>query len=138
MKKRGFGAGRWNGTGGKVEKGEGVAEAAARETQEEIGVRVGKLKKAAELEFNFKHNPAWDQLVHVYLCEEWTGEPRESEEMAPKWFGVKEIPFQEMWVDDPHWLPLVLEGKKVKASFTFGEGDSLLDKDVKIGVQLEE
>jgi len=35
MKKRGFGQGRWNGFGGKVEKGESVAEGAARELLEE-------------------------------------------------------------------------------------------------------
>ena len=31
MKKRGFGAGRWNGVGGKVHAGESVAETAVRE-----------------------------------------------------------------------------------------------------------
>ena len=30
MKKRGFGMGRWNGFGGKVEKGETILEAAKR------------------------------------------------------------------------------------------------------------
>ena len=30
MKKRGFGAGRWNGFGGKVDKGETIEEAAKR------------------------------------------------------------------------------------------------------------
>ncbi len=30
MKKRGFGMGRWNGVGGKVEKGEAIEDAALR------------------------------------------------------------------------------------------------------------
>lgn len=34
MKKRGFGQGRYNGFGGKVEKGETIIEAAIRETIE--------------------------------------------------------------------------------------------------------
>ena len=40
MKKRGFGMGKWNGVGGKVEDGETIEMAAARETGEEIGVAV--------------------------------------------------------------------------------------------------
>ena len=37
MKKRGFGVGKWNGFGGKLEPGETVVEAAAREVREECG-----------------------------------------------------------------------------------------------------
>ena len=37
MKKRGFGEGKWNGFGGKVEAGETIVEAAAREVREECG-----------------------------------------------------------------------------------------------------
>ena len=40
MKKRGFGVGKWNGFGGKVEPGETVVEAAAREVTEECGYSV--------------------------------------------------------------------------------------------------
>ena len=50
LKKRGFGAGKWNGFGGKLEPGETVVEAAAREVKEECGLTVktsdlGKIKK---------------------------------------------------------------------------------------------
>ncbi|CAN0403706.1 unnamed protein product, partial [Ectocarpus sp. 8 AP-2014] len=38
MKKRGFGEGKWNGFGGKVESGESVEEAAKRELMEEAGL----------------------------------------------------------------------------------------------------
>ena len=34
MKKRGFGVGKWNGVGGKVEKGEEIIDAAIREIKE--------------------------------------------------------------------------------------------------------
>ena len=125
MKKRGFGKGRWNGVGGKVKENETIVEAVFREANEEIGVDISpdSLVKVAELEFRFPHNPDWDQLVHVYLAYEWTGEPTESEEMKPKWFTLESIPYQSMWPDDKHWLPLVLKGKKVKAKFVFREGD---------------
>jgi len=70
----------------------------------------------------------WDQMVHVYFAEKWDGEPKESEEMNPKWFLLKEIPFQEMWPDDIFWLPEVVKGNLLKAMFTFGENDIIQDK----------
>ena len=48
MKKRGFGMGKWNGVGGKLdlEKGDkDVVAAAVRETEEEIGVKIQKPEK---------------------------------------------------------------------------------------------
>jgi len=128
MKKRSFGMGRWNGVGGKLLEGESVESAARRETKEEIGVQVGRLHKVAELTFFFPHKPEWNQLVHVYFCEEWKGEPTESEEMRPEWFTPSHIPFDTMWPDDIFWLPQVLEGKFVTAQFTFGEGDVIVSQ----------
>lgn len=137
MKKRGFGVGKWNGVGGKVERGEGIEDAARREAQEEIHVHLGALEKVGELTFMFTKDPNWNQLVHVYLCDEWQGEPQESEEMAPKWFASNDIPYEEMWEDDWHWLPYALAGERVKGEFRFDESNALLDKDVHTGVQWE-
>ncbi len=132
MKKRGFGVNRWNGAGGKVEQGESVEEAAKREVREEIGVEIESLYKVAELSFFFPHNPAWDQLGNVYFCEEWIGEPKESEEMRPAWFPVDAIPYKEMWPDDIFWLPRALDGNKIEASFTFGEDDKIISKKINL------
>ena len=130
MKKRGFGAGRWNGTGGKVSEGESIEDAAVRETREEIGVVPDNLRKIAELAFTFPHNPSWNQVVHTYISEKWDGEPAESEEMSPQWFKVKDIPYADMWPDDIYWLPQALSGKLLKAAFTFGEKDVILEQRV--------
>ena len=132
MKKRGFGTGRWNGAGGKVRDSESIQEAVIRETREEIGVPPKNLLKVAELSFSFPHNPSWDQMVHTYFSEEWSGELSESEEMKPQWFSVSEIPFREMWPDDPLWLSKALDGKLLKASFVFGEGDVIKSHKVKV------
>ncbi len=129
MKKKGFGQGRWNGVGGKVEAGETVMDAAARETKEEIGVTPKNLKQFATLNFYFPEEKAakgWNQQMHVYMCNKWSGEPVESDEMAPQWFKVSEIPYKEMWSDDPLWLPDVLLGKFVKADFYFDDNDKVL------------
>lgn len=130
MKKRGFGEGRWNGVGGKLNPDETVEQATIRETKEEISVEVSKLAKVAELTFTFANKPEWNQIVHVFTADEWTGEPAESEEMRPQWYLVSEIPFDKMWPDDIFWLPKVLEAELVRASFTLGDGDVILDQKV--------
>jgi len=121
LKKSGFGAGKYNGIGGKVEPGESVTAAVSREVWEEIGVRVleSQLSPVAHLTFEFPHRSGWDQIVYAYLAQEWSGVPRESREMRPRWFGVAAIPYGEMWADDRHWLPRVLAGERVKGWFSF-------------------
>ncbi len=132
MKKRGFGVGRWNGVGGKIEAGESVEEATIRETKEEIGVDVKDLQKVGEITFYFKFKPDYNQLVHIYVTEEWEGEPAESEEMSPAWYGVDKVPYEVMWPDDIFWLPKVLNGEKIKAEFSFGENDSILEQKIEV------
>lgn len=130
MKKVDFGKGRWNGVGGKVEEGESIEAATKRETVEEVCVEVGEVKKVAELEFIFVRNPEWSQKVHVFTATEWQGEPIETEEMNPKWFKTEEIPFKEMWPSDMFWLPKVLNNEILKASYTMGDQNVILDQKV--------
>ena len=56
MKKRGFGAGKWNGYGGKVQEGESPAVTAVRELKEEseLSVNVEDLKQVALINFYFE------------------------------------------------------------------------------------
>ena len=129
MKKRGFGAGRWNGFGGKVMNGENIEDSLRREVKEETGVELDYIKKVGFLEFEFKGNPEIIE-VHVFKSSNFLGEPTESEEMKPKWFHVDEIPFKEMWPDDLHWMPLFLKGDKFKGRFLFGESDVILEKEL--------
>jgi 8-oxo-dGTP pyrophosphatase MutT (NUDIX family) len=125
MKKRGFGAGRWNGVGGKPEPNEAIRDTAIRETQEEIGVTPVSFHEVATLNFFFPPQKTdWNQRVHVYVCSKWDGEPIESEEMAPKWYDEDTVPYNEMWSDDKFWLPEVLTGKYVNADFYFEEDDN--------------
>ncbi len=137
MKKRGFGEGKLNGVGGKIELGESVAAAAVREAQEEISVDINPsdLTKVGEIFFSFDQKPDWDIHCYVFLTDTWTGEPAESEEMAPSWFKYDQVPYDQMWVDDKFWLPQVLEGKRLKATFHFSsEGDKILLQQVEISV----
>lgn len=129
MKKRGFGAGRWNGFGGKVEQGESVEDAAKREILEEAGIKVANIEKMGEVGFEFKGDPMVLQ-VHIFKAGHFEGEPIESDEMKPRWFHIDEIPFDQMWPDDKYWLPLFLEGKKFKGKFVFEGQDKILEHEL--------
>lgn len=129
MKKRGFGSGKYNGVGGKIESGETPEEAMIREAQEEINVTPIEYEKAGLIEFDEYYKGNRQNLVfHLYIAHEWEGTPTETEEMCPRWFDIKDIPYDEMFSDDKYWLPLILEGKKVKAYFEFDEDWNLLSK----------
>ena len=132
LKKRGFGEGRWNGVGGKVERGETVEQALLREAQEEILVTPTAFEQVADLTFDefFKGEPAL-MHVHVFIATEWKGTPTETDEMKPDWFKLADIPYDDMWSDDPYWLPLVLENRKIIASFVLDKKDIITSHTVK-------
>jgi 8-oxo-dGTP pyrophosphatase MutT (NUDIX family) len=131
MKKRGFGVGLWNGVGGKPEANESIEQTAIRECSEEINVVPKKLNKVAVLDFFFPDKKSdWNQQVHVFLCDEWSGEPIETEEMKPQWYQIKDIPFDLMWEDDNFWLPGVLSGEYITASFYFDEAEKLTKQSI--------
>jgi len=88
MKKRGFGVGLYNGFGGKVDPGETIAQAAARELKEESGIDA-PLEYAGNLLFLIEGNEcAFD--IGIYSARKYTGTPVETDEMRPEWFSLSE------------------------------------------------
>ena len=126
-KKRGLGAGKINGPGGKIEPGETALEAAIRETQEEIGVTPLAVEERGVLHFQF--TDGYSLHCTVFVATDFEGEPIETIEATPFWFEFDAIPFDEMWEDDRHWLPQVLAGKRFVAWFEF-DGDRMLSRKV--------
>jgi 8-oxo-dGTP pyrophosphatase MutT (NUDIX family) len=135
MKKRGFGKGKWNGVGGKLHDDETIKEAAIRETAEEISVKINEkdLVNTAIIDFFFENKKEFDQQVLIFFTDKWQGEPTESEEMKPEWHSYSELPFENMWVDDPQWLPRVIAGEKLKAKFIFNnDGSRILEQTIDV------
>jgi 8-oxo-dGTP diphosphatase len=126
-KKRGFGAGKINGPGGKVDPGETPLQAALRETFEEIGVRPLGARQHGELHFQFRDG--YTLYCAVFLARDFEGELHETDEAIPLWTPVSAIPYDEMWADDRHWLPLLIRGARFSGYFEF-DGEKLLSRKI--------
>jgi len=126
MKKRGFGEGRWNGFGGKVEKGESIEDSVLREIKEEASIVPKDICKRGIFEFTFEGDLQILE-VHFFSAQDFDGEPTESEEMRPQWFHQNEVPFDDMWPDDIIWFDLFLQGKNFKAKFHFKDHNTILN-----------
>ncbi|HMP75524.1 MAG TPA: 8-oxo-dGTP diphosphatase [Kiritimatiellia bacterium] len=129
-KKRGLGAGKINGPGGRLDPGETPEQCAIREVQEELLVTPTGIKPAGELLFQF----ADGHSIHGYVftatgCE---GTPQSTNEADPLWTPLDRIPFDEMWADDRIWIPLMLEGRPFTGRFLFA-GDAMLGYDLDVG-----
>jgi 8-oxo-dGTP diphosphatase len=120
-KKTGLGTGKIVALGGHVEERETAVQAAAREVKEESGIAVtaDSLRRAAHITFLFPTRPAWDMTVEVFLAGAWSGEPAETDEIRPEWFPVAALPFDRMWDDGKQWLPRVLAGERLRATFSY-------------------
>jgi len=123
-KKRGLGAGKVNGPGGRFEPGETATACAVREVQEELRVTPLALREQGELRFQFVDG--YSTHVFAFVATGCAGEAQETDEAIPLWTPVSAIPYDEMWADDRFWLPHVLDGGRVDGRFVF-DGDALLD-----------
>ena len=118
IKKTGFGTGRWNSLGGRLEEGESPLEGALRELREECGLVAQEGKQVALLEVDYEHLGRKIR-IHVFEVTEFTGDLVATEEMDVKWIPVEQVPYERMWPNDIYWLPLVFNHKIIKAYFLF-------------------
>jgi len=137
-KKTGFGAGRWNGFGGKVEAGETIAQAASRELLEESGLVAKTIVQYGVQYATFTERTDMSDLsapadrarrrltIHLFRVDDFSGEPIETREMKPQWFAVDDIPYDLMWADDKYWLPLLLAGTNFQLTAQYDHDHRLI------------
>ena len=102
-----------------MEPGETAEQAAIRETQEEIGVTPTGLEHVGELFFQFLDG--YKLHVAVFAASGCVGELIETDEATPIWTDIPLIPYNEMWQDDPFWLPLVIKRVRFRGLFSFDQ-----------------
>ena len=122
-KKKGLGAGKINGPGGRLEPGETPLQAAIREVEEELCVTPTGVREAGELMFQFVDG--FSIHGYVFTATGCIGQPQETCEAIPLWTPIGEMPFDRMWEDDRIWIPHMLADRKFKGRFLF-DGDRML------------
>ena len=57
--------------------------------------------------------------VDVFTTDGFSGDPAETNEIRPEWFGHDAPPLDRMWDDARQWLPRVLDGERLRATFSY-------------------
>jgi 8-oxo-dGTP diphosphatase len=129
-KKRGLGAGKINGVGGRLEPGESPLEGILREAKEELGITLLDPLKRGELHFEFLDG--YSLFCTVFVASRFDGTPIETDEAVPLWFDIRKLPFHEMWEDDQFWLSQALNGESFRGFFEF-DGEKMISKQIEWG-----
>ncbi|MGF1678269.1 MAG: 8-oxo-dGTP diphosphatase [Candidatus Methylacidiphilales bacterium] len=128
-KKRGLGAGKVNGPGGKIDPGESALQAAQRETQEEIGITPLHPQSSGELFFQFTDGLS----IHceVFRSDAYEGHLVETDEALGFWCALQEIPYERMWQDDIYWFDHLIHRRYFRGYFTF-DADLMLSQRIEL------
>ena len=128
-KKRGLGAGKINAPGGRLDPGETWQVGAVREVEEELCITPLDPVYVGENRFQFVDG--YSIHAAVFRATAFAGVPTETDEATPLWFDLAHLPYDEMWEDDPLWLPHVIAGRGFSGRFIF-DGDVMLDHAIEL------
>ena len=113
--------GKWNGLGGKLEKGETPEECAIRELKEESGLTAKNPKFKGILTFPSQfHGEDW--YVFVFVIREFEGELIESKEGNLEWVKDSELLNLETWEGDKIFLKWLDKDEFFSRKFVYKDG----------------
>lgn len=120
--------GKWNGLGGKLEKGESPEQCVIREVFEESGLKIINPRFHGLLVFaGFKQD---DWYVWVYSAEQFLGELLSSSvEGHLQWIPDEQLSNLNLWPSDLIFLPWLKDGRVFSARFEYAD-DLMLGHEV--------
>lgn len=80
--------GKWEFPGGKVEKGETIAQALARELKEEINIEVLSCQPLIIINHDYGDKKV---CLEVFVVDNYIGEPNAQEGQEQSWFALEEF-----------------------------------------------
>ena len=113
--------GKWNGLGGKFERGESPEACLLREVHEESGVTVEQATLRGVITFpDFDGVDDW--YTFVYTIEGFSGVPRSSAEGQLHWIDDADVPELNLWEGDRVFLPWLHQPTFFSATFRYQQG----------------
>ena len=80
--------GKWEFPGGKVEVDETVAQALFRELKEEVDIEILSCQPLMEIKHDYGDKSV---CLHVFVVDNFIGEPQSQEELVQGWFSLSEL-----------------------------------------------
>jgi 8-oxo-dGTP diphosphatase len=100
--------GKYNGLGGKLDRGEDVVAGLRREVREESGLECDALALRGTISWPGFGKQGEDWFGFVFRIERWYGEPRpDNPEGSLEWVPLDRLLELPLWEGDRHFLPLV-------------------------------
>jgi len=102
--------GKYNGLGGKVDRGEDVVSCLRREVREEAGLECEALVLRGTVSWPGFGKQGEDWFGFIFRVDRWRGQPpHENLEGTLEWVDVDRLFELPLWDGDRHFLPLVFE-----------------------------
>jgi 8-oxo-dGTP diphosphatase len=102
--------GKYNGLGGKVNRGEDVVACMRREIREEAGLECERLLLRGTISWPGFGKQGEDWFGFIFLIEAWHGTPLTvNDEGTLAWVPIERVLELPLWEGDRHFLPLVFE-----------------------------
>ena len=110
--------GKWNGLGGKLEKGESPEECVKREVLEESGLTINSPKLHGVITFP-QFDGIDDWFVFVYTADSFEGDLINSDEGVLNWIDSNKILELNLWEGDKIFIPWLKQDKFFSAKFIY-------------------
>lgn len=102
--------GKYNGIGGKVERGESVSEGIKREIREETGLEVSSMSLRGTIIWTDFGPKKEDWLAFIFIVDGFEGTPFElNDEGTLSWVDIDKLEELPMWKGDRLFLPLIFD-----------------------------
>ena len=113
---------KWNGLGGKYEKGDSPEDCSIREVKEECGLTVNHQVMKGFISFpNFDGVNDWQ--VCVFVIDDFEGDLIECNEGTLEWIENETLIDLNLWEGDKHFIPWLFQDKFFSSKFIYKNGE---------------
>jgi 8-oxo-dGTP diphosphatase len=100
--------GKFNGLGGKLDRGEDIVACMRREINEEAGLECDEILLRGTISWPGFGKQGEDWFGFIFRIDRWRGEPpTENPEGTLEWVDVEQLLGLPLWEGDRYFLPLV-------------------------------